>query len=127
MEIRPPRVRDARARYLRQPRKRAIGFTAARGSEADEIKLLREQIQLLDQKLQVLEQKQEQRDEAEAAAKKAAVAAPKPVTMPIVRMPSWAPKTTSRTLRWRSSSRRCGISGMRGLTVRQPGVSTTTG
>ncbi|HEY4246935.1 MAG TPA: porin [Lacunisphaera sp.] len=54
------------------------GFTAARGSEADEIKLLREQIQLLDQKLQMLEQKQEQRDEAEAAAKKAAVAAPKP-------------------------------------------------
>ena len=55
------------------------GFTAAaHGSEADEIKLLREQIQLLDQKLHVLEQKQELRDAAEAAAKKTAVTVPKP-------------------------------------------------
>jgi phosphate-selective porin OprO/OprP len=54
------------------------GFAVARGSEADEIKQLREQIQLLDQKLHVLEQKQELRDAAEAAAKKPAAAAPKP-------------------------------------------------
>jgi phosphate-selective porin OprO/OprP len=49
-----------------------IGPSIASGTEAEEIRLLREQIRQLDQKLRALERKQELKDEAAASAAKAA-------------------------------------------------------